>query len=301
MSEQIKNKYTSIRQVLLRWYRKQGRKLPWRETTDPYIIFLSELMLQQTQVTRGLIYFEKFINAFPNWEKLAKASRGEVLQVWSGLGYNRRAIFIHEAAKQIVKNGIPNSYEEWLTIKGVGKYTAAALTVFSLHKKAYPVDTNIRRVIGRLLLRKAFAKPKDDARIERALQQLMDKKPFHDIPQALFDLSTAYCSPKPSCEHCPLRNSCPISQKFIDGKIELETQRKPQERVRTGKKYPDRIYRGRILSLAKSNSRTRIADIGPLIDPTYTTNDLEWVKAMVGRMVKDGLIEKSGEYIKLVH
>lgn len=276
----------------MKWYREYGRTLPWRETTDPYRIFLSEIMLQQTQVSRGLLYYEQFTQKFPNWEALAEAPRADVLKAWSGLGYNRRAIFIHEAAQQVVERGVPQSYEEWLEIKGVGKYTAAALTVFSLRQKAYPVDTNIRRVIGRLFLDTPFAELKDDPEVEEVLRYLIKGRGFYDVPQALFDLSTAHCQPNPICETCPLRKECPFAEDFLAGKVEIETQKKAKEKIRGGKQYPDRIYRGRILKLVHDTEEGQVSleAIGPAIDSNYTAKDLTWVRKMVERMHKDGLL-----------
>lgn len=280
----------SVRRKLMSWYKREGRTLPWRETTNPYHIFLSELMLQQTQVSRGLIYFDQFTKKFPNWEALAKAKRSDVLKVWSGLGYNRRAIFIHEAAKQIVEGGVPDSQSAWLKIKGVGKYTAAALTVFSLRKKAYPVDTNIRRVIGRVFLKKYFAQIKDDAKVEQVMERLMDAKPFHDIPQALFDLSTAYCQPKPACLMCPLADLCPSADAFMSGKVKIEKQKKAKEKIETGKRYPDRIYRGRILKYIMDHPGASVSSIGPHIDTHFSAKDAAWLEGMVNRMKRDKLI-----------
>lgn len=289
----------SVRRKLMNWYRREGRKLPWRETTNPYHIFLSELMLQQTQVSRGLVYFDKFTKKFPNWEALANAPRSEVLKAWSGLGYNRRAIFIHEAAKQIVEGGVPASQIEWMKIKGVGKYTAAALTVFSLRQRAHPVDTNIRRVIGRVFLNKPFAEIKDDPAVEAAMEELMDAKPFHDIPQALFDISTAYCQPNPACAACPLLDVCPMAPKFLRGEIEIQKQKKSRENIKTGKRYPDRIYRGRILKYVMQNPGATIKSIGPHIDKNFSAKDSDWLKGMLDRMKRDTLIRVKSNKVYL--
>lgn len=146
------------------YYRKHGRDLPWRRTRDPYCILVSEIMLQQTQVSRVLIKYQEFLKKFPTLGKLAKAQRSEVLKVWQGLGYNRRAVSLHELAKTISR--IPDSVEELKKLPGIGPYTAAAMAVFAFDQKMPMIETNIRRVFEHEL-----ASPVSDAKILTMLEK----------------------------------------------------------------------------------------------------------------------------------
>ena len=128
------------RQLLLTWYRQHRRDLPWRRSQDPYAVWVSELMLQQTQVATVIPYFERWMTQFPSTEALANSSIDDVLSAWQGLGYYRRARSLHEGAKQIVENGMPRNATEWLEIKGVGRYTAGAIASIALGEVAPLVD-----------------------------------------------------------------------------------------------------------------------------------------------------------------
>ncbi len=286
---------------LLEWYEHCGRDLPWRGTTDPYKILVSEIMLQQTQVSRGLVFFDRWLEEFPDWQSLSKASNADVIKAWSGLGYNRRALMLRDIAREIIKTGVPQSEENWKKLKGVGDYTAAALTVFSLGKPAIPVDTNIRRVIGRIFLADYYPDPKNDAEIKTAAKPLFHTPNFQNIPQAIFDLATMVCKKVPDCEECPMREHCALADDFISGQVQPPKRmtKKPKERIQKGKKHPDRIYRGRILSLAKEQGRVEINAIGPQIDKTFTKKDQRWIEEMIARLTKDKLISTTKSHIEL--
>ena len=136
--------------ALLQWYENHGRDLPWRHTTDPYPIWLSEVILQQTRIAQGTAYWERFMKQFPTVESLAAASEDEVLRLWQGLGYYSRARNLHAAAKQIVATGgFPNNYEEIRRLKGVGDYTAAAIASFAFGLPHAAIDGNAYRVLAR--------------------------------------------------------------------------------------------------------------------------------------------------------
>lgn len=280
---------------LLTWYRRHGRRLPWRETTDAYAILVSEIMLQQTQVSRVVGYYKRWMSAFPDWQALVSAPPAQVIRAWSGLGYNRRALALHAIAKHVVKQGEPSSRGDWLAMKGVGPYTSAALAVFSLRQPVLPVDTNVRRVLGRLYLSHPYPKPSVDRILLRRVEPLLKSVPrFYDVPQAIFDLANSYCTKKPLCQSCPLRQNCGAAKKFLTQKVRApkRTVQKPRETVREGKRYPDRIYRGRILRLVQGSSRpVTIAGLGEKIDPSFKARqDAGWLSDMVHRLKKDGLI-----------
>lgn len=284
---------------LLRWYDKAGRTLPWRGTRDPYRILVSEIMLQQTQVQRVILFYQRWLEQFPDWQTLAHASNADVIHAWAGLGYNRRALMLREIARTITKQGLPKTEEEWLALKGIGPYTAAALTVFSLHKPAVPIDTNIRRTASRLLLGTPFPDPKNDERLKKHLQQnILAHKRFQDIPQALFDLATLICTKTPSCAQCPLRTECKAAPLFLSGRVQTPRamMKKPNETKHRNKPSPDRIYRGRILGeIRKATNGLTATRLGPLVDPAYDqTQDEAWLLRMCDRLKRDQFIIQKG-------
>jgi len=294
----------TLAQKILRWYRTNGRDLPWRKTRDPYKILVSEIMLQQTQVQRGLLFYEKWLRRFPDWNALANASNAEVIRAWAGLGYNRRALMLRDLALAVVKHGVPKTEQDWLTLKGIGPYTAAAVACFSLHEKTIPIDTNIRRVLGRLFFGIPYPQPAADDRIRKmARTTLLDTtKKFYDVPQALFDLATAICLKEPVCNTCPWKDDCKSAPKFLSGRVRVPKAmiKKTKETHHNDKPYPDRIYRGRILALVREKGVCRLSAVGPAIDPEFTENkDQTWLKNMIKRMEKDGMIRQKNNGLTL--
>jgi len=280
--------------LLLHWYRKHGRDLPWRHTRDPYHILVSEIMLQQTQVSRGLIFYERWFKRFPTWESLAKATNAQVIRKWAGLGYNRRALVLRDIARQIAKDGIPETPETWQHIKGIGPYTAAAISAFALHQRVLPIDTNIRRVLGRTLFGIPYPALALDKKIIQSLDLVLPKRgAFFDVPQALFDLATSTCIKVPICSSCPLRTVCKSAPKFLSGHVLVPKAmiKKAKESRHRNKTYPDRIYRGRILELVCKHPGVFLKTIGPKIDPHFDQSlDQPWIIAMTKRLEKDGLV-----------
>ncbi len=284
---------------LLQWYRRAGRVLPWRGTRDPYHLLVSEIMLQQTQVPRVLLFYSRWLKAFHTWARLAIASNAEVIHAWAGLGYNRRALILRDIARSVVAHGVPQDEGGWRALKGIGPYTAAALTVFSLHKHATPIDTNIRRVVSRLYLSTPFPDPaQDDALQEIMRTKLMTSRRFYDIPQALFDLATIYCKKTPNCASCPLRPSCKAASLFLQGRVHIPHAmiKKAAETRHKNKPFPDRIYRGRILQHIRTHVRGVLpSTLGPVVDPHFVRDqDEDWILRMVERLTHDQLITKKG-------
>jgi len=284
---------------LLRWYKKEKRNLPWRKTTDPYKILVSEIMLQQTQVDRVIGFYDAWLNQFPDFSILAKASNADVIKLWSGLGYNRRALALRDIARQLEKAGLPKTREEWITLKGIGPYTSSAIALFSVHEKVFPVDSIIRRVLGRLSLGIPFADMKQDEKIEQVgLKLLNESKQYWDIPQALFDLGTKICTKKPSCSICPLKNECKVAKQFLLGSITIPKRsiKKAKEKIHKGKKYPDRIYRGKLLRAIKesANGETKV-NLKQVQGLDYNKAlDKKWFDDLLARLIKDGLIQQVG-------
>jgi A/G-specific adenine glycosylase len=198
-------------EALLAWFDRHKRDLPWRRTTDPYRVWLSEVMLQQTRVETVIPYFERFLRRFPTVEALAAASIDDVLALWSGLGYYRRARQLHAAALAVARRGrFPGSIEELRALPGVGDYTAAAVASIAFGIAAPVMDGNVERVLSRVLAQEAS--PKDRrARLlllAAARDLLVPERPG-DSNQALMELGATLCAPRrPRCLLCPLETAC---------------------------------------------------------------------------------------------
>jgi A/G-specific adenine glycosylase len=199
--------------LITEWYRQNARTLPWRNTSNPYFIWLSEVILQQTRVDQGTNYYKKFIKNFPTIQDLAESSEEEVLKNWQGLGYYSRARNLHHAAKEIVSrhNGLfPNSYEAIRQLKGVGDYTAAAIASFAFGLPHAVVDGNVYRLLSRYFGEETPIDSTQGKKLFKALAQefLPDNDPA-TYNQALMEMGALICTPKkPNCENCPLQASC---------------------------------------------------------------------------------------------
>ena len=197
--------------TLLRWFSEYGRDLPWRHTRDPYAIWLSEIILQQTRVAQGQAYWERFMARWPTVEQLAAATEDEVLREWQGLGYYSRARNLYCAARQMVQmGGFPKSYELIRGLKGVGDYTAAAIASMAFDLPTAVVDGNVYRVLARHF---GIATPinSTEGKKEFALlaQQLLPADKASAYNQAIMDFGATQCTPQsPRCSFCPLQESC---------------------------------------------------------------------------------------------
>ncbi len=194
------------------WYRHHHRKLAFRETNDPYFIFLSEMMLQQTQVQTMLPYFEQFTKRFPTIQSLAEASLDEVLKLWEGLGYYRRARYVHESARMIMdehEGKFPEDLKAIQSLKGVGKYTAGAIHSIAYNKPTPAVDGNVMRVMSRVTgYPSDIMETKSIREIEKLVAQLIHYEEPSDFTQALMELGALVCVRTPKCEACPIRDYC---------------------------------------------------------------------------------------------
>lgn len=197
--------------TLLHWFHENGRALPWRATRDPYAIWLSEIILQQTQVKQGWAYWERFMRRWPTVEDLAAATEDEVLREWQGLGYYSRARNLHHAAKQIVALGqFPNTLEGIKQLKGVGDYTAAAIGSIAFGLPAAVVDGNVYRVLSRHFgIETPINTTEGKKTFTTLAQSLLPTQEPADYNQAIMDFGAIQCTPQsPHCEHCPLQESC---------------------------------------------------------------------------------------------
>ncbi|OIQ20238.1 A/G-specific adenine glycosylase [Lacinutrix sp. MedPE-SW] len=198
---------------LIDWYLVSKRDLPWRNTTNPYYIWLSEIILQQTQVTQGLPYYNAFTSTFPTVFDLANANETQVLKLWQGLGYYSRARNLHASAKHIVNelNGeFPNTFSEIIKLKGVGDYTASAIASICFNEVTAVVDGNVYRTLARLYDIDTPINTGKGFKVFKALaQELIDKKNPATFNQAIMEFGARQCKPKsPDCTVCPFNNSC---------------------------------------------------------------------------------------------
>jgi len=206
-----------LRQALQEWYKAQQRDLPWRHTQDPYLIWLSEIILQQTRVDQGLPYYHKFTAAFPTVWDLANASQQEVLNLWQGLGYYSRGRNLHATAQQITfdYNGVfPTSYQGLLKLKGVGPYTAAAIASFAFNLPHAVVDGNVFRVLSRYFgVDLAINSPEGKRQFDALAQELLDQKNPALHNQAIMEFGALQCKPvSPNCANCPVLTTCVAQQ-----------------------------------------------------------------------------------------
>lgn len=198
---------------ILHWFETNKRDLPWRNTKNPYIIWLSEIILQQTRVAQGLPYFEKFLKTYPTVHDLAAAPSEDVMRLWQGLGYYSRARNLQYCAQQVVKDyggTFPSTYQELLKLKGVGSYTAAAIGSFAFDEAVAVLDGNVFRVLARYFgIATDIASHAGKKEFETLANRVLPSQEAGNFNQAIMEFGALHCSPqKPNCEECPLQSSC---------------------------------------------------------------------------------------------
>jgi len=206
---------------LLNWYKKAARSLPWRETRNPYAILVSEFMLQQTQVSRVLDFYPRFLKRFPTIDALARARPKAVREAWDGLGYYARARNLHALARVVSKTQegtLPDKPEELQQLPGVGRYTAGAVACFAYEKAVPTVDTNVRRVLERAFAKRETGKVKRETwELAAALLPKTGKRAWK-FNQALMELGALICKPRtPNCPECPVRSECRLGSEYRAG------------------------------------------------------------------------------------
>ena len=203
------NRVKTLQSRLLNWYQKVKRDMPWRKSSDPYRILVSDFMLQQTQVKTVIPYYKRWIKSYPTVKKLASASESNVLKHWEGLGYYSRARNLRNSAIQIQNDyagQVPDSLEEIQKLPGVGRYTAGAVLSIAYDKKVPVLDGNVKRVLSRLfLLRENGTHKKSENKLWSTMETLLPEKGCGDFNQAFMELGATICLPKnPFCEGCPI-------------------------------------------------------------------------------------------------
>ncbi len=301
---------------LLTWYAAEQRELPWRATDDPYAILVSEMMLQQTQVERVLPKFQQFLATFPTLAALAAAPTADVISAWVPLGYNIRAVRLQSIARQVIAEYdgcIPDSIEELLKLKGIGRYTAGAIACFAYRKQAATVDTNIRRVLHRIFLGLEYPAPRlNDSQSLTFAEQVLPPGEAYNWNQALMDLGATICSSNnPQCTRCPVQESCKAFAElgqyslFPAGDI-FPQLRKVAEKKAGYQTRPftstNRYFRGRIVDLLRTvpaGQRMTLDALGPKIKPGFCADDLPWLQIIVAGLAKDGLLDYASDGVRL--
>jgi A/G-specific adenine glycosylase len=280
-----------VGRILLNWYKKVGRDLPWRRTRNPYRILVSEIMLQQTQVPRVIEKYKEFLTAFPTINKLAEASTADVIRAWKGLGYNRRALFLQKTARAIRDNHkgkFPKTLEELKELPGVGDYTARAVLSFAFEQPVPMMDTNHRRFYQRIFF--GLNTKKDKELLVKA-EEVISKKHAYDWNQALMDFGSSICTTrKPKCEICPLQKYCKAYPEILSA---------VPEKKKTAKKTPfretDRYFRGQIMDqLREHHSITKNS-----VKKLFPELDDDRYKKILTQLEKDGLISSTKSRIVL--
>ncbi|MCK9613292.1 MAG: A/G-specific adenine glycosylase [Bacteroidales bacterium] len=224
----------SFAKKLIKWYHKNKRDLPWRNTDDAYKIWVSEIILQQTRVEQGKSYYLKFIEKYPDIRSLAEADEKELLKLWQGLGYYSRALNMHIAAKQIslMHHGeLPESYDEIIKLRGIGKYTAAAILSFA-YSQPYPVlDGNVKRVLARIYaVNSDISETGTEKIFYKKLDEILDKKNPSDFNQAIMEFGALHCVPvNPDCKICIFIKEC---KAFNSGKVDEIPLKKRKSKVK---------------------------------------------------------------------
>lgn len=219
-----------IHAALIDWYGTHKRALPWRETRDPYLIWVSEVILQQTRVVQGTDYYHRFVAQFPTVTALAAADLDEVLSLWQGLGYYSRARNMHKAAQVVanMRDGIfPKDYKTLLTLPGVGDYTAAAVSSFAADAPHAAVDGNLLRVVSRLLgSRLAIDLPEGKAFVKQFVQSLVELGRSAEVNQSLMELGALICLPREAlCAECPLAEFCAVTGTGRETELPLKSRK----------------------------------------------------------------------------
>ena len=276
---------------VLRWYRKNGRELPWRNEHNPYRILVSEVMSQQTQVSRVLTKYLQFLRRFPTLKKLAQARTSDVIRAWEGMGYNNRALRLRKLAIVVLdkhRGRLPESIRELQELPGIGRYTAHALACFSFGQKVPIVDTNIRRVLTRVFPPKGRTPLQGDEDIWILARTLVPRRHSHDWNQALMDLGATICTAaQPKCDLCPLVEVCPSAHHVR----RRHSGAKKSEPGRGG--IPNRIYRGRTIQALRELKRHEVINLSVLyrkVKPDFKSEDRRWFESLLRSLQKDGLV-----------
>jgi A/G-specific adenine glycosylase len=257
-----------IRNRILVWYRKNKRDLPWRRNRDPYQVWISEIMLQQTRVAAVIPYYERFLERFPDVDALARAPEQTLLAAWAGLGYYSRARNLQKAARKIQElGGFPRDYSALLSLPGIGDYTAAAIASIAFDLPHAVIDGNVRRVLSRFTGERGNVDSLAVRnRIREVAGQILHRKRAGEFNQALMELGATVCLPKqPQCQLCPVARDCVARQLGIQNELPAKSVRTSPERVDKELLVIERA--GKILIWQRPGEQRRLAGFWELPEP----------------------------------
>jgi A/G-specific adenine glycosylase len=283
----------TLQNHLLTWFAQNRRDLPWRLTRDPYQILVSEVMLQQTQVDRVIPYFERWLARFPDLTALAEAPTRDVIEIWAGLGYNRRAVNLQRTAQAVRdEHGgtFPSDAAALQALPGIGPYTAGAIAAFAFEQDAVFLDTNMRRVVHRLVFGSDIpALTVTELKLLDAAESLLPEGYGWLWNQALIEFGALQCTRRrPACVICPMQNDCaafPAIQSDIAG-MPVGVRLKNEGTFEGS----NRQYRGRIVDTLRTTSSIPMSALGPTIKVDYSETDEPWLFALVEGLRRDGLV-----------
>ena len=283
--EYLPDDLEAVRSRLVEWYETDHREFPWRETTDPYRILVSEVMSQQTQLDRVVDPYRAFLEEWPTAEDLAAADRADVVGFWTdhSLGYNNRAKYLHEAAREIVEERdgeFPRTPDELAELMGVGPYTANAVASFAFDNGNAVVDTNVKRVLYR-----AFDVPDQDGEFEVVAGTLMPEDESRVWNNAVMELGGVACGKTPRCDEtgCPWREWC---HAYETG--DFTAPDVPEQPSFEGSR---RQMRGRVVSALREFDELPIDELGPRVRVDYSPGGREWLRGLLDDLADDGLVE----------
>jgi A/G-specific adenine glycosylase len=290
------DRLASVHQALLGWFARVGRDLPWRRTRDPYEILVSEIMLQQTQVERVIPKYFEFLRAFPKLADLAAAPLAEVIRIWAGLGYNRRAVRLHEIARHCVDHlggHLPRTPAQLRELEGLGAYTANAVACFAFEQDTPIVDTNVRRVLGRVFADVVGLDPPAGPGLQAFAEHVLPPAQGYAWNQALMDLGATVCTSRnPKHDICPLALQC--AGRALVGTGDARAAERPAEyRVGLPFEQTTRFFRGRIVARLRDlgpGETLPIDDLGPVLRNDFCPEHAEWLARLVEGLRRDGLV-----------
>lgn len=293
-----------FQQQLIDWFQTASRDLPWRQTRDPYAILVSEMMLQQTQVDRVIPKYHAFLKRFPTAARLARAKQADVVALWQGLGYNRRALYLQKAC-QVVTHELggefPQTIEGLQKLPGIGPYTAGAIASFAFELKTPLVDTNVERVIGRIFLGFRELSSTTQKEFWTLMQDLLPHKDrIWIFNQAIMEFGALICTAsKPQCNSCPMQKICTSFPEIQTAPKELlKYKTAPVEKQYFGQ--PRRIWRGKILKfLHTTPNGATLNQIGKAIQADFDSTRLPWLEEVVSTLQKDGFVTVQQQRVAL--
>jgi A/G-specific adenine glycosylase len=285
-------KIKTFQKEILTWYKNHQRDLPWRKTRDPYCILISEVMSQQTQLSRVVPKYEAWIAIFPTVHDLAKANISEVLKYWSGLGYNRRALNLKRAAEKISEqydNVFPNTEKELISLPGIGTYTARAVLCFAFDEQIAVVDTNVRKVILTQILNRHSRERSDSGILQLADSERiapfagMTEKEFEEIATQLLPHGMAY----------------EWNQALMD--YAAMVLKKEKIAIPKQSKYvgSHRYYRSKVLKILLEKNKVKVDEIGEFLKNDYTLAEKDWLEKLLKELEKEGFISIDGQDVFL--